>query len=169
MMDDIEAPKRSGPERSSVTDIVPSARPLVVLGVGSGHGDDRAGIALVERLDAMDAPGVRAIAGGVAPENYTGPIRAAEPEAILVVDAVESGADPGTIAAFGVADLRMGSISTHSAPPTMLVDFLEGTTDASVTLLGIQPVSLDGDRLSVPVARAVEDLARAITSPREGV
>ncbi|WP_159076994.1 hydrogenase maturation protease [Halococcoides cellulosivorans] len=152
-----------------MSDIVPSARPLVVLGVGSGQGDDRAGVALVDRLEAMDPPDVTAIAGGVAPENYTGPIREADPRAILVVDAVESGADPGAIGAFGIDDLRMGSISTHSAPPTMLVDFLEGTTDATVSLVGIQPATLDGATLSVPVARAVEALATTIASPREGV
>ncbi|MFB6162953.1 MAG: hydrogenase maturation protease [Halococcoides sp.] len=143
--------------------VVPAARPLVVLGMGSDQGDDRAGIALVEAIAASDPAGVTAIAGGVAPENYTGPIRRADPAAVLVVDAVEWEAAPGAIDRFAVADLRAGSISTHSAPPTMLVDFLEQTTDAGVTLVGIQPDRLDGDHLSVPVARAVANLVRDIT------
>jgi len=159
----LREPKRQiGRPRTAAVTVVPAARPLVVLGVGSDQGDDRAGIALVEAIEASDPLDVTAIAGGVAPENYTGPIRRADPAAVLVVDAVEWEADPGAIDRFAVEDLRAGSISTHSAPPTMLVDFLEQTTAAAVTLVGIQPARLDGEDLSVPVARAIADLAREI-------
>lgn len=166
-MNDDDGPEQSTSGRSSYSAAMdlPTARPLVVLGMGSVTGDDRAALALVADLQARAPPGVVAIDGGVAPENVTGPVRRADPAAILVVDAVAFEGEPGERRRFGVDDLRRGSISTHSAPPTLLVDFLERTTDAPVTLLGIQPASLDGG-LSVPVARSVADLARAISDRR---
>ncbi len=66
----------------------------LILGIGNSmRGDDGVGPALIERLQGKVSATL--IDGGEVPENYLGPIEAAGPEAVLIVDAADLKAAAG--------------------------------------------------------------------------
>jgi hydrogenase 3 maturation protease len=136
----------------------------VLLGVGSElRGDDAAGVRIAERMAARSLPGVWAITGGTAPENLTGEIRQISPSHLIIVDTADMGDAPGTIRI--IEPERIGGISfgTHSLPLSVLAGYLSRETGCAVTVMGIQPRSLEFDAgLSPEVARAVDEVVEAL-------
>jgi hydrogenase 3 maturation protease len=114
---------------------------LAIVAIGNPlRGDDAAGTLLVRRL--RPAPGVHLIEAEEAPENHLGPIAAARPSTILIVDAVDLGAAPGSVALLVADDLQGYAASTHRVPLGLLMDVLAQQTRADVLLLAIQPGQL---------------------------
>lgn len=141
-------------------------RRVVLLGVGSElRGDDAAGVRIAERMAALSLPGVWAITGGTAPENLTGEIRQISPSHLVIVDTADMGDAPGTIRI--IEPERIGGISfgTHSLPLNVLAGYLSKETGCAVTVMGIQPRSLEFDAgLSPEVARAVDEVVEALAA-----
>jgi len=146
----------------------PTPRParVAVLGVGNEmNGDDGAGVRVVRALAARLAvtPGLLIIDGGTAPENFTGPLRRFRPDLIVEVDAAHLDQPPGTLAWVDWRDADGMSASTHTLPPSVLAGFLTSDLGCEMTLIGIQPASLEfGCGLSPAVEVAVERLAGAM-------
>jgi hydrogenase 3 maturation protease len=146
----------------------PDPRPARVAVVGVGNtmrGDDGAGIlvvrALAERL--AGAPNVLLIDGSTAPENFTGPLRRFRPDLVIEIDAAHLEQPPGTVAWVDWRDADGMSASTHTLPPSVLATFLSADLGCRVSLLGIQPATLDMDcDPSLDVAAAVDWLADAL-------
>ena len=144
---------------------LPQPRPgrVALLGVGSTlRADDGAGIqvvrALVERL--APSPDVLLIDGSTAPENFTGPLRRFRPDLVVEIDAAHLDQPAGTVAWVDWRDADGLSASTHTLPPSVLARFLSDDLGCRVSLLGIQPASLEmREGLSPDVADAVERLA----------
>ena len=71
---------------------------IVVLGVGNSlHGDDGAGPAVAAGVAALGLPGIAAYDCGTAPENFTGVVRRAGPDLLVIVDAAEMGLQAGSV------------------------------------------------------------------------
>ncbi len=147
----------------------PEPRPARVAVVGVGNtmrGDDGAGIvvvrALAERL--RGASDVLLIDGSTAPENFTGPLRRFRPDLVIEVDAAHLEQPPGTVAWVDWRDADGMSASTHTLPPSVLARFLTADLGCRVSLLGIQPATLEmGCGLSLEVEAAVVPLTDALT------
>jgi hydrogenase 3 maturation protease len=132
---------------------------VCVVGVGNRlAGDDGAGSAVAEALGGRAAGCV--IDAGIAPENHLEPIVRGEPDTVLLVDAVELGAEPGSVRVLDPRALRAGGLSTHAASLGMVCDYLSARCAARVVLIGIQPGQLRlGAALSDAVTRSVEAVA----------
>jgi hydrogenase 3 maturation protease len=133
---------------------------VLVLGIGNTlKQDDGVGPALVARLKGQNSR-VEALDAGSAPENYTGQIRRLKPDTLLIVDAVEFGAEPGGIKVIGAGDLKTQSLSTHNVSLKTFVDFLRADLPGlKVHVIAVQPKTADfGEGLSPEVARAMEEL-----------
>ena len=132
---------------------------VCVVGIGNRlAGDDGVGSVLAEQLAERVAGCV--IDAGIAPENHLEPIVRAEPDTILLVDAVDFGGEPGRIRLLDPGSLGAGGLSTHATSLRMVHDYLAARSPARALLVGIQPGQLRlGEALSEAVSRSVEALA----------
>ncbi len=145
---------------------IPRPPRVAILGIGNElNGDDAAGVWVVRELAARltATPGVLLIDGGVAPENYTGPLRRFQPDLVLEIDAAHLEEAPGTTRWIDWREADGLSASTHTLPPSVLAGYLISELGCQVSLIGIQPASLElSDPLSPDVERAVRQLADAL-------
>lgn len=159
----------TAPERG-VAETVRQRSPVLVIGVGNAlRRDDAAGLEIVRRMRA------RAEAGEIATYLHEGEALALldiweGADAVVLVDAIRSGARPGTIhrvdatsAAIPVA-LR-GSSSTHAVGAGEAIELARalGRLPRTVLLFGVEGHRFDaGERLSEEVEAIVEELADAV-------
>ncbi len=136
---------------------------VLILGIGNVlKGDDGAGPAVCEKLktanicaEVMDA--------GTVPENYIGPIIKRSPENLLIIDATDFDASPGSIKMFGTGDLNSYAFTTHTLSAHLFVNMIRQEIDVEVYLIGIQPEHVElGQPLSESVSRAVDSLCQCL-------
>jgi hydrogenase 3 maturation protease len=141
-------------------------RGVVLLGVGSElRGDDAAGIRIAQRMESLHLPGVSALDGGTAPENLTGEIRRLSPSHLIIIDSADMGDPPGAVRLLDPDDIGGMSFGTHALPLSVLAGFLSKETGCRVTIMGIQPRSLEFDAgLSREVAQAVDEAIEALAA-----
>jgi hydrogenase maturation protease HycI len=145
-------------------------RPVRVAIVGIGHelrGDDAAGIRLARALQprAEHSDAILVMVAGLAPENTTGPIRRFAPDLVLLVDAAQMDAVPGTVRWLDWQDTTGFSASTHTLPPRLLAAYLIAELGCEVRLLGIQPGgNAIGDDVTSPVETSIRDIVQHLTS-----
>lgn len=127
-------------------------RRVALLGIGSELcGDDAAGMLLVRELRKLVDKGpfhfleLECFEGANAPENMTGFINSYRPTHILVVDAAEMGLATGECREIPVSGISDITFSTHTLPLKVITDYLEQATGAVITVIGMQPGSLDFD------------------------
>src|SRR5512147_1099028 len=92
---------------------------VALVGVGNAMlGDDGAGPALIHLLEGRLEGWIPVflVDGGEAPEAYWGKITAYRPHAVLVIDAVDWGGDPGSVALLDKVDQKGHPCSTHRIP-----------------------------------------------------
>ena len=133
-----------------------------VVGIGNVlRGDDGFGPALVEALP--ERPNRLKVVAGTTPENYVGKIVVYRPEAVLLVDAVNLGQEPGACELLPADALGPGGLSTHDIPLSLAVQYIEEGTGAQVAVLAIQPGDTAfGQPLSPPVQRALEEFSASL-------
>lgn len=130
-----------------------------VVGVGNVlRGDDGAGCLLVERLQGrLDVPLVDC---GEVPENYGGWVERRDLEAVVYVDAVDFGGEPGEVRIVPLDRLMESATNTHNLSLHYVIRFLEDEWGGDAILVGIQPTSWKfGDPLREEVAAGVDRLA----------
>ncbi len=143
---------------------------VAVLGVGSElRGDDAAGVLVVRGLrervskhpfSRLEFEGFE---GANAPENMTGFITSFRPTHILVIDAAEIGASVGEWREIPVDEISEICFSTHTLPLKVITDYLEQATGAVISILGIQPGSLDFGMETTPeMSTAIRRLTRQL-------
>lgn len=116
------------------------AKRVAVVGVGDElNVHDRLGMLAAREVEGLHLPSVRVFLAGTVPESVTGPIRRYKPDAILLLDAADMEARPGTVALVEPGEIRASLLSTHALPLSVVMDFLEKDTGAEVSLIGIQP------------------------------
>jgi hydrogenase 3 maturation protease len=136
----------------------------VIVGIGNIlKGDDGAGPLVCQRLKEAK---VRAdlIDAGTVPENYIQPIIKKGPQNLLVIDAIDFGAKPGTIRLFRPEQLSSHIISTHSLSPRLFVDMICQNVSIDVYFIGIQPAQVQlGQPVSQQVNVAIQQLSEVLT------
>ncbi|NJD20147.1 MAG: hydrogenase maturation protease, partial [Gemmatimonadetes bacterium] len=99
------------------------------------------------------------------PESWLGPAAAARPDTVLLVDAADLGAAPGSAALLEPEDLAGGAAFTHRTPLSLLSTFLRRETGADVLLLAVQPRSLEwGEAMSPEVESSARHLGDILAS-----
>ncbi len=138
--------------------------PILVLGLGNAYrGDDGVGRVVARRLREAEPPGVavRELSGEGASlmEAWQGA------EAVILVDAVQSGDVAGTIHRFDAHEqgipLRFFHYSTHAFSVAEAVELARvlGRLPPRLLLFGIEGKNFaDGEKLSTEVAAVVDDL-----------
>jgi hydrogenase 3 maturation protease len=135
---------------------------LAVLGIGHELcGDDAVGVRLAGMLRPLVTGNERllVIEAGPAPENFTGPLRRFRPDLVLLVDAAQMDAGPGTIGWLDLQSVGGISASSHTLPLHILVSYLVAELGCQVALIGIQPEQTFAD---APLTPSVQAAAHAV-------
>jgi hydrogenase maturation protease len=150
-----------------------ASQEVLVLGIGNLlMSDDGVGVHVVRQLSAQDPPqsGVRIVDGGTLGLDLLPLV--ADAEALVVVDAVDMAADPGTVRLLRGPELHAilgGHVSPHQEGlgDLIAVGRLTDSLPELFTLVGIQPASVGvGIELSPECAAA---LPRALAAVRAEV
>lgn len=136
---------------------------IVVLGVGNSlHGDDGAGPAIADRIAALNLPDVAVYDCGTAPENFTGVVRRAKPNLLVIADAAEMGLPAGSVRRIPLERICDTEIGTHMLALAHLVRFLADAV-GRIVVVGVQPLGMgDGEGLSDAVEMGVEEVVRCV-------
>ena len=135
----------------------------IILGIGNTlKADDGVGPFVCQQL--LDKISVEVIDAFTVPENYIGVIAKKSPDNLIVIDAIDFNAQPGTIKIFKPDELSAISLSTHSISPRLFVDMICRDADIKVYFLGIQPTDTSlGKSLSEPVKKGADILVSILT------
>jgi hydrogenase maturation protease len=154
-----------------VRDAFPDARgraSLKVVGIGNAvRADDAVGLAVVRELRGTLPAGVEVLEREGEPTSLIDAWEGAD--TVWLVDAVSSGATPGTVHRIDAADSPLpagfGRTSTHhfGLPEAVELARVLGRLPERLIVYGVEGASFDtGDALSPNVAGAVGDVAEAI-------
>jgi len=128
---------------------------VFLLGVGNPlRGDDAFGPGLIGRIEY--APKLDA---GTTPENVIFKIKAANPPAVLILDAVDFGGKPGELRLMRASEAQNPNISTHSLSLSVFAEFFEPA--CPVWLLGVQPRSIE---FGAPLSRELRCASEAVAA-----
>ncbi|WP_195837562.1 hydrogenase maturation protease [Halorhabdus sp. CBA1104] len=137
-----------------------------VVGLGNPYRrDDGVGPALIDRLAAQDLPSTDLLDLGDAGFELVHVLT--DYEAVVIVDAVRFGGDPGEYIVFDPDETTtLGENgATHDADPEAFLDIADriGDAPASVRLFGIQPATTEfGERFSPAVSGALPAATAAL-------
>ena len=133
--------------------------PTVIVGIGNVlKGDDAAGSLVCEQLRQAEVSAY-IIDAGTVPENYIQPIINKAPRNLLLIDAIDFKASPGTIKIFESEQLNSIVISTHTLSPHLFIDVILQSIKAEVYCIGIQPAQTQlGQPVSARVSEAIKIL-----------
>lgn len=136
----------------------------VIIGIGNVlKGDDGAGPLVCQQLKDKKI-GAEIIDADTVPENYIQRIIKKAPRNLLVVDAIDFGAKPGTIKIFEPEQLSSHVISTHSLSPRLFVEMISQDVSVDVFFIGIQPEQMQlGQPVSPKVNIAIQELCKVLT------
>ena len=99
-------------------------------------------------------------AAGSSPENFIVQIARHSPEVVILVDAMDLGAEPGTVVLNDADRIAGQGPSTHGPAPVAFVEALQMMHPCRCMVLGIQPEQTELDAgLSEPVTAAVKNAA----------
>jgi hydrogenase 3 maturation protease len=135
---------------------------VLVAGVGRvDRLDDGAGPLLARRLASI--PGMKTLDCGDRLEDFTGDIARLRPDIVLVADAVDLRAAPGSLALLEASKLP-ADLNSHRATLRTAMEYLERRAHADVLLLAIQPARVaDGVGLSTEVRATIDMLVDLFT------
>jgi hydrogenase 3 maturation protease len=136
----------------------------VILGIGNPlQGDDAVGPSLVDFLHGrIDATLINA---GEVPENYISSIQAAQPEVVLIIAALELGAEAGCMAIIDADRLRAIENFTRNPGLAFLAVMIQDSTASEVILVGVQPEATTfAAELSTPVHQSLDSLEELLES-----
>ena len=139
--------------------ITPSA---LVLTIGNTlKGDDAAGPAVAEKLKSIFPDQI--IDAGTTPENYIQPVINKNPKVLLIIDAINFDAPPGSIKIFPPEKIRSMAVSTHAPSPQLFLDVIKSSISPQIFFLAIQPAQTElGQPLSEPVQQAIDTIVKII-------
>jgi len=108
--------------------------------------------------------------GGTAPENLTGEIRRFKPSHLIMIDAVDMGKKPGTIALLDLKNIESTAFLTHKLPVKLMLDYMAAEMTFTTIFIGIQPRSLEFEgKISKPVIRAGRQTADLLLSAAQSI
>ncbi len=129
----------------------------VIVGIGNTlKGDDAVGPLVCEQLEQAEISAY-IIDAGTVPENYIQPIINKAPRNLLLIDAIDFNASPGTIKIFKSEQLNSIVISTHTLSPHLFIDMILQSIKPEVYCIGIQPAQTQlGQPVSSLVSQAIK-------------
>lgn len=135
----------------------------ILLGVGNFlASDDRAGLMVADLVSLKLPDSMQVIHAGTVPENFTGPIRKAAPDTLIIVDAADMGLTPGTVRRVLPSQIGDAGWGTHQSSLSLLVSCLSPVC-RDIVILGIQIGSREpGDTMHSTVIAGVEWLSNVI-------
>jgi hydrogenase maturation protease len=159
--------------RDALPDADGRAPLIVVVGVGNSlRGDDAAGLEVVRRLEGRLPDGVGIVETELEPTRLLDAWEGAD--AAVLVDAVRSGALPGTVHRFDVVaaavphSLARGSTHHFSLAETIELARALGRLPAAAVLYGIEGARFEaGEALTEAVERGVAEAVEAIVEEVE--
>lgn len=148
-------------------DPAPTGRPTLVIGLGNPlMGDDGIGLVVLEQLAAQTfAPPVEFVDGGTWGLALLPDVERAG--ALLLLDAVHSTGDPGTVYVLDSKDIPRflaAKVSPHQVDVRELLALAElrGALPPELRVVGVQPAAVDyGDGLSPVVSASVDRIVSA--------
>lgn len=142
------------------------SKKLLILAIGSElRSDDAAGMYIADELLKynLDKTKLCIIKGATAPENFTGEIKKYQPSDMMIIDAADTGKQPGGIDIINASDITGASFSTHMMPINVFLDYLFKDFKCRVLIIGIQPHTLEfGIGISDDVRKTADDLVSSI-------
>jgi len=154
---------------------------IVVFGAGSRMmGDERAGIAVLEKLSHADLPDCVALRE-TGTDGYGLLTDIEDADVAIVVDCAKMGLEPGSVVVFGPEEvedrLPDHTVSLHSISLLRVIQLAQqlGYT-TRIRIVGIEPARVEpSDELTEPVTRAIpravecvlDEIRRALENPRD--
>jgi hydrogenase maturation protease len=140
--------------------------PTLILGIGNILlRDEGVGVHAIEKMMDMELPpDVEILDGGTSGVDLVDPV--ANRDKLIVIDAMQAGARPGTVYRLSPGDLWRESASAISLHELGLLDTLAaaghlGCAPGRVVIFGVQPGEVGaGLELSAEVTAALEDVIR---------
>jgi len=136
---------------------------IVCIGNRDG-GDDAVGPYIADQLQLVKREDLAVLDVGIAPENYTGPIKKVNPDNLLIVDAVDMQLTPGDIRIVPPENIGVMHVSTHGIPLPIFVNYLRQYI-TSITIIGIQPETMNGT-ITPAVKQSADTLIDIILSEK---
>ena len=133
---------------------------VAIIGIGNiMRGDDGCGPKLIESLNKRKAK-AHLFDCGTVPENYIFPILSTSCDTIILVDAADFGAKPGSMKALALNEISGSGISTHNSSIRLFTDLLmTGKDNLNIFAVSIQPKKIAfGDSLSDEVRLGIDAL-----------
>jgi hydrogenase 3 maturation protease len=129
----------------------------VIVGIGNTlKGDDGVGPLICQQLQ-LSKVCAEIIDADTVPENYIQPVIKKAPQNLLIIDAIDFGASPGTISIFKPEQLNSSVFSTHILSPRLFIDVIRRQIGIDVYIIGIQPAQTQlGQSLSTQVSKSVQ-------------
>ena len=141
------------------------------LGIGNAdRGDDGLGVRLAEALRKAGVENV--LIAGTTPENDVTALRNGQYETVIFLDAVLSGAEPGSVMLLDAARVKSAfpQVSTHKYSLGTLAGIVGSGTGTKVWLLGVRPASTEtGTALSGAVEETLRMLIELILSSKRAM
>ena len=135
----------------------------LIVGIGNTlKADDAVGPLVCQKL-LQSQISAEIIDAATVPENYIQQIIKKSPQKLLIVDAIDFKAAPGTIKIFKPEQLSNVAFSTHTLSPHLFIDMICKGIEVDVFVIGIQPAKIKlGEGVSEPVNEAVEQLVSTL-------
>ncbi len=138
------------------------------VGIGNtDRGDDGLGVRLAEAL--RDAGLDHVLIADTTPENYAAALARERYDTVILLDAVRSGGEPGSVILMEASGVRSAfpQVSTHRLSLGTLAGIFTSGNETKVWLLGICPASIKTGRgLSGAVRQTVGVLAGLIAAAK---
>lgn len=155
--------------KKSLQNRLEGAARIAVLGIGSLlRADDAVGMLVAKEVEKSRGktnkkPEVKVFFGETAPENLTGEIKKFKPDHLIIIDAGDTGKEPGAITLISPKEETSVSFSTHQLPTGIMIDYLLKFIKCRVTVIVIQPKTLVFNQsLSKEAAGAVKALSSTL-------
>jgi len=130
------------------------------LGIGNtDRGDDGFGVRLAEALGEAGVENV--LIAGSTPENYMTVLEKGQYDSVVFLDAVFSGAEPGSVVLMDAAQIKSAfpQVSTHKYSLGILAGVIGSAIGTRVWLLGVCPAST---KMDTPMSAAVKETLRML-------
>ena len=137
---------------------------IVIMGVGNElRHDDGVAQTIIKQLEGCNSDTILAVDCQDAPENFTSFVKRFNPTHIILIDAVDFGANPGDFEIFEIQDIESVGVTTHKASLAVMASYLHRETFARIFIIGIQPANSNfGIGLSPDVKKAVNSIVRSL-------
>lgn len=138
---------------------------VAIIGIGNiMRGDDGCGPKLIENLKKRNVK-AHLFDCGTVPENYIFPILSTSCDTIILVDAADFAAAPGSIKVLSLNNISGSGLSTHNSSIRLFTDLLmTGKDNLNIFAVSIQPKRIAfGESLSDEVKSGIDALTDILT------